>query len=351
MKITFITASLGSGGSERVVSLLSNSLSQRGHQLEIICLKYNDVFYSLAENIKITLAKKEVLSSNPIAEIRWLRKHIKKSETNIVIAFTEGVYCMTICSLLGTNIPVISSERNDPSSFSIPRKILRKIFLPITDWLVVQTQRIKETLSKRMQKKTSIIVNPVNEDVFNVKDIERSNQIISVARLYPQKNQSMLIHAFSMLSNDFPDWNLVIYGEGPSREDLEDEIKSLKMSERIKLPGRSKDVIDRLNESKIFCMSSDYEGMSNSMIEAVCVGLPIVSTRVSGSDELVSNEENGFLVECGDTNGMANSLRKLMSNADLCKQYGKESKKRAENFKTDIIVSQWETLIKEVLNH
>lgn len=352
MMIVFVLASLGSGGAERVVSLLANKMVERGHQVEIICLKFNDVYYQTDSRVKVTLAMRQ--TKNRFTEIFWLRKYLKKQNPDVVIPFTEGVYCFTILSLLGTGIPIIASERLDPAAMSKTRKILKRLLLPFADWLVVQTQSIKEYFPESIQKKTSIIYNPVNDSVFNLPSLqgragERLNRIISVGRLYPQKNQAMMIRAFAKVADEFPDWQLVIYGEGPLRAELEFLVSSFKLQDRVLLPGRTEHVIEELRKSRIFCMSSDYEGMSNAMIEAICVGLPVVTTRVSGTEELIENCENGFLVEIGDECGLADSMFKLMSSPILVETMSLKNKKLAGQFDIDLIVGQWIDLINEII--
>lgn len=371
MKIAFLLASLGSGGAERVVSLLANKLVDSRHQVEIICLKFNEVYYQTDSRVKVTLAMQQ--TENRLTELFWLRKYVKKQKPDVVIPFTEGVYCFTILSLLGTGIPIIASERLDPVAMSQTRKFLKKLLLPYADWLVVQTQSIKEYFPKKIQAKTSIIYNPVNEEVFKSPDglqvqganaasvqssntpmegmgQEKLNRIISVGRLYPQKNQEMMIRAFAKVVDKFPDWQMVIYGEGPLRESLESIVESLEMQGRVLLPGRTEHVIEELRKSKIFCMSSDYEGMSNSMIEAICVGLPIVTTDVSGVKELVENGVNGFVIPCGDENKLSIAFEKLMNNRQLIKDFSKYSYAKRELFKIDSIVEQWEKLIQQVVS-
>ena len=351
MKIIFTLASLGSGGAERVVSLLANKMAEQGHQVEIICLKFNDVYYKLHPEVKVTLAMQQ--TKNRLTEVFWLRKYVNQEKPDVVIAFTEGVYCFTIAALLGTKIPVIASERLDPSAMTWKRNLLKRILLPYADWLVVQTKAIKEYFPKSIQKKTSIVFNPVKDEALassiengklKIENSERP-RIISVARLYPQKNQEMMIRAFSKLADEFPDWQLVIYGEGPRRQSLQLIIDNLQLTDRVQLPGRTEKVIEELRKSKIFCLSSDYEGMSNSMIEAICVGLPIVTTKVSGTDELVQDGVNGYVVEVGDTDAMASALRKLISDESLIKQMGESSLKMKSQFQLDAIVDEWERLI------
>ena len=378
MRITFLLASLGSGGAERVVSLLANKLVERGHQVEIICLKFNDVYYQTDLRVKVTLAMQQ--TKNRLTEVLWLRKYIKQQKPDVVIPFTEGVYCFTILSLLGTGIPIIASERLDPSAMSPIRKVLKRLLLPYADWLVVQTQSIKEYFPKKIQEKTSVIYNPVNDEVFHqiengelkIENGERYkspdglqvqganaassvqssklNRIISVGRLFPQKNQAMMIRAFAMVADKFPDWQLVIFGEGPLRAELEGLVSSFKLQDRVLLPGRTEHVIEELRKSKLFCLSSDYEGMSNAMIEAICVGLPIISTKVSGTDELVKDGENGILIEIGDEKELGCAFISLMANSQEIMKMGNCNSSFSYKFKIDEIVNQWISLINNIIS-
>ena len=348
MEIVFTLASLGSGGAERVVSLLANRMAEQGHQVEIICLKFNDVYYKLHPEVKVTLAMQQ--TKNRLTEVFWLRKYVKQVKPDVVIAFTEGVYCFTIAALLRTRIPVIASERLDPSAMTWKRNLLKRFLLPYADWLVVQTKTIKDYFPKNIQKKTSIIYNPVRLTPTLPRREGEKARIISVARLFPQKNQEMMIRVFAKIAEKYPDWKLVIYGEGPLRAELEALVSSFKLQERVLLPGRTEKVIDELRKSKIFCLSSDYEGMSNSMIEAICVGLPVVSTKVSGTDELIQDGVNGLLVSIGDEQGMTDALEKLIQDEELMKQMGEENREKASLFQIETIVNEWMKLINRVRN-
>ena len=352
MKIFFLAAYLGAGGAERVVSLLANKMSQIGHDIGVVCLKYNDVFYQIEQNVQLVFPMDHC--NNRLSELFWLRKFLKSQKPDVVIPFTEGVYCFTILSLLGTGIPIIASERLDPAAMSPTRKVLKKLLLPYVDWLVVQTQSIKEYFPKSIQKKTSVIYNPVNDDVFEEergewREVGKFNRIISVGRLYPQKNQEMMIRAFAKVADEFPDWQLVIYGEGPLRAELEFQVSSFKLEGRVLLPGRTEHVIEELRRSKFFCLSSDYEGMSNAMIEALCVGLPIISTKVSGTEELIKDGENGFLVEIGEEKGFTNSLLRLLSSKELREEMSKRNQQLSDLFHTEAIMKQWIQLIYTII--
>jgi glycosyltransferase involved in cell wall biosynthesis len=124
----------------------------------------------------------------------------------------------------------------------------------------------------------------------------------------------------------------------------------LKIKERILLPGRSEKVIEEMNGSEIFAFSSDYEGMSNAVVEAFCVGLPIITTKVSGTEDFIKDGENGFLLDIGDTDGMEKSMRILMSNEVLRRKMGEKNRMEAEQFKIEHIFQQWEDVVNKVVN-
>lgn len=353
MKISFVTANLNSGGAERVLSLLANEFDKHGYEVEIVFLKERVVFYSVNQSIKIVVADEECKSKSMWKKMIWLRRHISTTQPDVVIPFRVSVYTTSLLSLLGISVPIISSERIDPHVPDPIWDVLRRLLLPFTTHLVVQTSYIKSYYPRFIQKKTSVILNPVNEEVFktpsDISCLQKENRIISVARLAPQKNQKMMIKAFAELVSEYPDWHLVIYGEGPIREELESLVEHLGLKGRVLLPGRTEHVIDELRKSKIFCFSSDYEGLSNAMIEAFCVGLPIVSTCVSGTEDMLVNGENGFIIPINDQRAMVHSLKALLSDERLRIEMGERNRKKADLFSMGGIYSQWENLIKTIV--
>ena len=350
MKITFVTNGLTSGGSERVLSLVANELCKRGHEVEILSYMDTVVFYELEPRIHVLFADREAHSHSMMKKIIWIRKYVKGTKPDVVIAFLQRVYCLTIMSLLGTGIPVISSERNDPRYYNKFYKLLMRIFLPFTSHHIVQTQSIKEYFPKNVQRKTTIIPNPVNEEIYNIKgeEIEKKNLIVNVGRMTNQKNQMMLIDAFNQICQEFPDYKLLIFGEGPMREKLEEHVSSLFLKDRVYLPGRCENIFERMGEAKLFCLSSDFEGMSNAMIEAICLGLPIVTTNVSGVKELIQDGQNGYVVDKGDVEGFAKAMRLLLSNEKQMSIFAESNKNRANDFRIKSIIDKWESVIESV---
>lgn len=348
MKISFVTNGLTSGGSERVLSLVANELSKRGHDVEILSYMDTVIFYELEPSIRVLFMDREAKSHSMIKKILWLRRYVKASNPDVVIAFLQRVYCLTIMSLLGTGIPVVSSERNDPRYYNKFYKLLMRIFLPFTSRHVVQTQSIKEYFPKNVQRKTTIIPNPVNEDIYqiDVDKVRKKNIIINIGRMTNQKNQLMLIDAFYQIHQDFPDYQLFIYGDGPMREKLEEHISMLSLKDKVFLPGRCEHIFEKLSEAKLFCLSSDFEGMSNALIEAICLGLPVVTTNVSGVKELIQNGRNGLVVDKGNTDDFANAMKLVLSDEDKMVSFSINNKKRANDFRIKSVIDQWENILK-----
>ncbi len=350
MKIIFITSTLTSGGSERVMSLLANELGKRGHDVSIICLNKHIVFYPIDKQIKIIFAEEKIDNGNTIKKCLWLRGYVRKEKPDVVIPFMEAVYCLTLLSLIGSGIPIVSSERIDPRRSPFVRNILRRIFLPLTTHLVVQTREIKQFYPAFIRKKTSVIYNPVTDKIFDLSIEKKERRIISVGRLYPQKNHKMLIEAFGKIAQEYSDYSLTIFGEGPLRKELEDLVVRLKLTDRVFLPGRTENILTELNRSMLFCLSSDYEGMSNALIEAICLGLPIVTTKVSGVEELIQDGENGRVTNIKDVDAFSNAIKEVLSDIKLRSSFSKKNKEKAGCFKIETIANQWENLMLNIVH-
>ena len=324
-RISFVTSTLNSGGSERVISLLANALQERGHVVEIINLNRHDVFYPILPEVKLVFAEEECGSTFIGKKMLWLRSYVKRRRPDVVIPFMTDVECVTLASLMDVRIPVISSERYDPRASDFVYKTIRWIFLRLTTHLV-------------LQKRTTVIYNPVRNDIFPSSFLPSPSshkRIISVGRLAPQKNFPMLIQAIANIKDEFPDWQLLILGEGPERQSLQLTIDNLQLTDRVLMPGRSEHVIDELRKSKLFCMSSNAEGMS--------------STDVCGAKELLQNPDSGIIVPVGDTEALTQALRSLMSNESLMKEMSERNMAKAEMFKQEQIVDQWEVLINRII--
>ena len=348
MRLIFITDTLSSGGAERVVSILANQFAHKW-STEIVCLRKKEVFYEINPKVKILYA--DDYAKGWIGKMYWLRKYVK--EEDVLLPFMVKVYCVTLLALIGKRVNVIASERNDPNTTKQPWKMLRPLLLPKVRTLVVQTQQIKDYFKDDIKKKIAIIVNPLDlKNCYLGEWNEQSKTVIAVGRTDPQKNYPMLIRAFSEIHKNHPDYRLEIWGNRlMGGGNLALLIEELGASDYISIHGRTDDMATLYGKAYMFVMSSDYEGLSNALIEALSSGLPVVATKVSGATDVIKSEENGLLVDIGDEQGLCRAMSLLIENADEAYRLSEKARQSRLIFAKEKICSQWETLINKSIEY
>ena len=163
----------------------------------------------------------------------------------------------------------------------------------------------------------------------------------------------MMICAFNKIRKDYKDFRLEIWGDrkqmGESKLDL--LIKELGVSDYVSIHGRTDNVAELYSKAYMFVMSSNYEGLSNALIEALCSGLPVVSTRVSGATDVIVDGENGLLVDVGDEDGFYRAMMRLIEQPEEAATLGKNAKKCRSLFSKELICNQWELLINKSIGN
>ncbi len=355
MNITFVTPGMDYGGAERVISILSNQWVSMGHNVNLIIVGENpDCVYALDNRVKTYCIGG--LKGNPIVAHLKLIKDIKKAiisfDTEVAISFMNDTCAYTALALKNTKIPLFYSERNDPTRVNRRKidKIYRKIVENNAKGIVFQTKGAKAHYKKSVQDKSTVILNPFNADNLPVYDFEkREKEIVSVGRLQPQKNQQLLIDAFALIAKDFPDYKLKIYGDGILKETLQKQIDEMDLSKQVLLMGAHKDIFDKIATASLFVLSSDFEGLPNTLIEAMCIGVPSVSTDCSpgGARELITDGENGFIVPCNDAEALAEAMKKVLSDDETAKKFSVEGKKVIERMECKTIAEVWLRFIEQ----
>ena len=344
-QIAFVTDTMHPGGSERVISVLANEMTRRGMDIQIICLRGKDSFYPLEKEIKTVFMELALKRQSIFNKVRFLRTYVKDENIDIVIPFMTPVFCFTLFSLLGAGKTIICSERIDPTKTSKLRKLMRAILLPTTSYLVVQTEQIKKYYSDSIQKRCSVIYNPVSDTFFEDRHFVQKSRFVTVGRLAPQKNQRMLIDAFGSVYQKHPEYSLSIFGEGPLKDELNAYIEAKNLQNAVRLEGTSSDISKELQSSFAFCLTSDFEGMSNAMIEALCAGIPLISTNVSGAKELLGDNEGGIIVPVRDTEAFAEAMNRLIESPESVERMRGYNLKKREEFRTEQIVNKWLEII------
>ena len=166
---------------------------------------------------------------------------------------------------------------------------------------------------------------------------------MTACRLHPQKNLKMMIDAFAMLEGDYPEYKLVIYGEGVLRQELEDYIGKLNLEGKILLPGFTNNILSEISDCKVYLCSSDYEGISNSMLEAMGMGLPVIATDcpVGGARMMIDNNVNGVLVPVGDSKAMYKEMKRILDDSNFAENLSKHAFEIRNRLPIAKIAEQW----------
>lgn len=343
-RVVFFIATLDNGGAERVVSILTQHLVRLGIPVKIVLYYDSALFYDIHPDVQITYVERETHSKNLLKNILWLRRYCKE-QADLVISFLAQFNMVALAALFGTGIPVVVADRNDPRHMptQAPVRVARNLLYHLANTVVVQTQHNKAYFSKALQKKCKIIYNPV--DLQDKKGLalrtEKKHRIVSVARLMKQKNQLMLIDAFARVKKDFPEYTLTIYGEGPFRSALEQRINELELNDSVMLPGKVRNVFECIADAELFALSSDFEGMPNALIEAMCLGMPVISTKVSGATDLIEHGRNGMLTDVGNADQMAECMRRMLEDHALRQSCAQNALEINSLLGVEKIVSHW----------
>ena len=331
------------GGAERVISIIANRCAQDNWDVSILMLLTNRCEYPLNSAIKLIdlTGKSGSRMKKAPYWIRELRALMRLEKPDVVVSFVASINLLTLFAARGLQQRVIISERNDPAmdGRSVFVKIGANLLYPKAYGIVFQTERAKNYFKKRIAEKSVIIGNPIQVNVRA--SLIKKDKIVTAGRLMAQKNHKMLIDAFSRVHQDFPECKLYIYGEGDLRCKLEKQIRELGLEGYVFLPGNMADIHERISDAKLFVLSSDYEGQSNALLEAMTMGLPAISTDCAGSDEVIRNGENGLLVPVGDTSAMEAAIKKLLVDDDLCAVLGAQAVRDVEKFDAEYILRQW----------
>ena len=346
-RIAFVLGSLGRGGAERVISILSRDYAEQGWDVDILLLLFNKVEYELHPRVRVIN-----LSGEGQSRIRrlpsWLggiRRYIKGSRPDVVLSFAARINIIEQTACMGLGCKLYVSERNDPYSDGRSKLVdlATNILYPRADGVVFQTKRAASYFPKL--KNGRIIKNPVS--AARPASAVKNDKLVAVGRLSAQKNHKLLIDAFARIADKFPKYTLEIYGEGELEQTLKAQCRALGLEKRVLFMGNVVNLHERIADADVFVLSSDYEGLSNALMEAMMMGLPCVSTDCAGADEIICDGENGLLVPVGDEAAMAEALDRILGDTALRERLGACAASSSERFRRENILKQWHLLMDE----
>ena len=368
MKILFAARSFDNmaGGVERMAISIMNEMVFRGHEVSLLTWDYNDAvtFYPLSKKVnwfKINLGE-------PLGKASWsirikrtflIRKMINNASPDLVLAFQHGIFFALRIYTLGMGVNFIAAERNALSIFQFTsagkyKNLIMQSFR-LADQITVQLPSYIKDYPRYLRKKISVIPNrveQVSEDTLLRRTSHPRKILLSVGRLSFQKNYKLLINSFENLSDNFPDWDLVIAGDGEEFSILKELVSHYQLDNRVKLLGSYKDVESLYLNADLFCLPSLWEGFPNSLAEALSFGLPSVGfSESSGVNGLIIDNYNGLLA-IGNNNeeSLIHSLRILMNDSKLRKHMSQNAIDSMKQFNPNKIYDQWEELFNKFTN-
>lgn len=395
-QITLLIKQMVGGGAERVISLLSNSFSERGYDTTLIIthqsLKDADLTY-IQKSIRTISLKDEVTKESKnlkrflmlktrlvgkfdrtilkksddrflikkyevrnYDKVQYLKKYFTRNQENIIVAFLNDSIFLTLLSAQKRD-RVIISERSDPSQ-SVSSKTNMAFFRTMydrADQIVFQSSDVMQWYNNRIQVEGRVIFNPLKPDLPGRFNGLRKKRIVNYCRISKEKNLHLLITSFEKFSKDFPEYELWIYGDAVGEisqryvENVKKSINELDCKNKIHILPAQQDIHHLIRDYAMFVSSSDFEGMSNSMLEAMAIGLPTICTDcpAGGARAVIKDHENGILVPVNDVQAMANAMKEIAGDSELAEKLSLNGTKLREELSVNKIVNQWMEIIND----
>ena len=359
-KLAFYIGSLNKGGAERVFVNLAEYFLSRGYEVIMVTQYQKEDEYRLDSNIKriISDITPQETTGNRITNfyrrICKLHNIWKAEQPDLVLSCVGKNNFMTIVTTMFTKTkPVVSVVGEAKEEYpGILMKTLANLLFPHAAGIILQTERSRSFFSKRVAKTAVILPNSLNPLFIRPRFTgEREKRIVSVGRLDANKNHEMIIRAFANLAPRYPEYTLTIYGEGELRAHLQNLVTSLNIEKKVTLPGIIPDVADNIEKAALFVLASYSEGISNALIEAMALGLPVIATDVpsGGTVELIRNEENGLIIPPGDQKALEEAIDNLLSTKERAAQLAREASQIQQRLAPEKVNAEWENYFTSLL--
>ena len=380
------------GGAERVLGLLASQFAAHGHDVTLMLTNQrvgDAVGYTLHEKVKMeslldyvvfntTFEKAKLFLIKQYTRIignlfealhllvpehvaygtfHWqyqskviaLRKYLQSHSSTTVIVFSQPSVNIVLLAADGLSNDVILSERLDPARYKKNRYMpyFVKRWYPMAKRLVFQTDSAMSFFKGEALKKSVVIPNPLNPALPPAYHGKRRKSIVSFCRITPQKNLKLLIDAYTIVCDKYPDYRLEIYGDGEGKTELLDYLNMKQLDSRVDVKPFDATLHKKILDNAMFVSSSDYEGMSNSMLEAMAIGLPTICTDcpAGGARAIIRDHENGLLVPVRNVQALANAMLEVIEDPSLAQKLSEKGAKLRDELNVETIAKRWMELL------
>lgn len=354
MKITFIIATLNSGGAERVLVTLANALCE-DHEVRIIKFHPEPSFYPLDARVGLKTLPQFRFDSlyhkiaSRFKKFFALRAALKEAAAEVFVSFLDTTNIACIAAKIGLKTPLIISEHSN-EAYLKPQiwRLLRRLSYPHAAALTVLGSSDK-AYYEGFVGRVRLLYNPCHFSALERKEnFEKKNSVLFIGRLDENKNPAMFLRAVSLLDENLRrGCEFLIAGEGALREGLEILAKNSNIP--VRFLGRVEDIAALYESARVLCLCSFVEGLPTVLIESLYFEVCRISSRYhDGAADLIEDEKDGLLVGVDDERALAEALTRVLGDENLRQKLVQNAKKRQGDFEINGIKKQWLGLMEEV---
>ena len=371
-KILFTSPNLKSGGAQRHLVNIINSLS--GSEFDISLFLYSDegeLRDEIKTDIKIVSPENSLSKSLkplyiPLGVIELMRV-IKKERPSVLYS---RHWCKIPNAFLGKlfSITSVSGEGNNIRQTLLKNELkmkifylLRKLGLKYTNFIIANSYGLASELNEVFgtNSKTEVIYNGVDISGIKEKSKEKVDHpwfkgkapvLISVGRLSEQKGYKYLLESVKALENEI-DLRLIIIGEGKLKYSLKSQAEQLSINDKVEILSPKSNPFPYIAGADVLVCPSLYEGLSNVILEALALGVPVISSDHShGAGEIIENNRNGLLVPVADSGALAEAIKKLLTDKKTNTRIKNEARKRIRDFSIEKLGSNYKSFFNRILS-
>ena len=350
--LLFVTSSLYYGGAQKVTYLLADGLSEEYDVTVAYCF---DSGRSYSYNEKCRIRKLPEYGKNAGIwekadcigkQIRSLRALKKELDVDVSVSFGNIANFINVSSKGKER--VVCAERSNPKlSWGYWFFPQTRLLYKRADFVIFQSETIRKLYGERIRAKSCILKNPLLRPEPALP--QRKKKIVSMGRLTAQKNHALLIRSFARFHESFPQYTLTIYGDGELEEEMTRLIGSLNVRDHVFLEHNDPDVHQKIRDAEMFVLSSDFEGLSNALLECMSMGIACISTRCEGSMDVIRDRENGLLADIGDEQALAEAMRTLAGDPQLRHRLENQAVEDMKLYDREVVINDWNRVIRQLL--